>query len=199
MDRPAEANNEMETQVVNHPWFALQVKGRSERLIHTHLHDRGFESFLPVHRVRRRWSDRIKELEQPLFPGYVFCRFDPQNRLPVLTVPGVMNVVGFGRKIHPVEDHEIAAIQRLLRSGLPCQPWPFLNAGDRVRIEHGCLRDVEGILVSFKKQHRIVVSVSLLQRSVAVELDSAMVEQISAKRPEPAGVALTRAWSPVSS
>jgi len=136
---------------------------------------KSYEILLPLYECRRRWSDRIKELELPLFPGYVFCRFNPLDRLPILVTPGVIRVVGIGKVPMPVDDAEMAAIQTALQSGLPRQPWPFLQIGQRVRVECGPLCGLEGILVDFKGRHRLVLSVTLLQRSVAVEVDGAWV------------------------
>jgi transcription antitermination factor NusG len=159
-------------------WYALQVRGRNEKAIASLLSNQDYECFLPVYKCRRRWSDRIKEIELPLFPGYLFCRFDPHHRLPILVTPGVLSVVGVARKPMPVEEAEIRAIETVVSSGLPTQPWPFLHLGDRVRIDSGALRGLEGILLEFKGQYRIVVSVTLLQRSVAVEIDSAWVRSL---------------------
>jgi transcription termination/antitermination protein NusG len=153
-------------------WFALRVKPRREKVISTILRNKGFEQFLPVYESRRVWSDRIAKVEVPLFPGYVFCRFDPERpRLPIVATPGVINVVGVAGRPAAIPEHELEAIQTILRSGKAAQPWPYLEAGHRVRIERGSLAGVEGILVETKKQHRVVVSVSLLQRSVSVEVE----------------------------
>lgn len=159
-------------------WFALQVRTRHEPGVAGFLEGKGYEIFLPVYTSRKRWSDRVKKVESPLFPGYLFCRFDPQDRLPILTTPGVIQVVGYNRLPIPVEDSEIHAIQTLVASGLPNQPWPFLSVGDRVRIEAGPLRGCEGLLVEFKGNHRLVLSITLLHRSVAVEIDSAFVQSL---------------------
>jgi transcription antitermination factor NusG len=167
------------------PWFAVQIRTRREALAAEHLGGKGYEWFLPLYKSRRPWSDRIKELEMPLFPGYLFCRFDPQHRLPILKTPGVIQIVGCNRAPVPVDDQEIAAIQKLVSSGLPNQPWPFLSAGDKVRIESGPLRGIEGILTNVKGNHRLVLSISLLQRSVAVDIDSAFVTLVSASRATP--------------
>jgi transcription antitermination factor NusG len=114
----------------------------------------------------------------PLFPGYVFCRLQPSSRLPVLTTPGVVSIIGSGKTPQPVEPEELAAIQSLVRSGMPAIPWPFLKAGERVRIEHGALVGIEGILTAVKKESRVVLSVTLLQRSVAVEVDRNFIRPI---------------------
>jgi transcription antitermination factor NusG len=145
----------------------------------TLLRGKGYEPFLPVYKRRRQWSDRIKELELPLFPGYLLCRFNPVARLPILVTPGVIQVVGIRKEPTPVDDAEIAAIQAAVRSGLPREPWPFLHVGQRVRVESGPLSGLEGILLDLKGRHRVVLSVSLLQRSVAVEVDDAWVIPIN--------------------
>lgn len=152
-------------------WFALSTRSQREKMVASLLHSKGYEEFLPLYRSRSRWSDRMKEMEKPLFPGYVFCRFDVQNRLPILMTPGVRFIAGIGKTPLAVNDHEIVALQQVVRSGLQAEPWPFLQVGQRVRIERGALQGLEGILMGFKKPHRLVVSITLLQRSVAVELD----------------------------
>jgi transcription antitermination factor NusG len=110
-------------------------------------------------------------MDLPLFPGYVFCRFHPELLLPVVTTPGVVQIVGAGKHPRPIADEEIVAIQRMLLSGGDVEPWPYLKAGQKVRILDGPLFGVEGILVEVKNRRRLVVSVHLLQRSVAVEVD----------------------------
>ena len=165
----------MESNGGGYPWFALQVRTAHEKHVATRLDGKCYEQFLPLYSCRRRWSDRIKETEIPLFPGYLFCRIDVTRRLPILTTPGVIRIVGNGRDLQPVDEAEVAAIQALVRSKLPSQPWPFREIGERVRIQHGPLRGVEGILQDFRGLHRLVLSISLLQRSVAVEIDGAYV------------------------
>jgi len=164
-------------------WFALRVRPRHERTTALALRGKGFEEFLPQHMVRRRWSDRIKEVEEPFFPGYVFCRFNPENRLPVLITPGVVSVVGLGKIPAPVEDDEISALQSVVKAGCRTQTWPFLSVGQMVRIEAGPLTGIEGLLVAVKNQSRLLVSVTLLQRSVAVEIDHLWAYPISKRRP----------------
>jgi transcription antitermination factor NusG len=157
------------------PWYALQVRTRYERVVAEHLSGQGYEWFLPLCRDRKRWSDRIKEIQSPLFPGYLFCRFDAQNRLPILKTPGVVQIVGYNRQPVSVDEGEVAAIQTLVASGLPNEPCSFVEIGDRVRIASGPLRGLEGILVESRGRHNLVLSVSLLQRSVAVEIDAMSV------------------------
>ena len=157
------------------PWFALQVRTRHEKAIAGFLEAKGYEQFVPYYELKKRWSDRVKVTEAPLFPGYLFCRFDPQYRLPILKTPGVIQIVGCNRIPVPIDEQEIHAVQTLVASGLPTQPWPFLAVGDRVRIESGSLRGLDGIVVKLKENRRLIVSITLLRRSVAVEIDSALV------------------------
>lgn len=159
-------------------WYAIQTKPRYEQITDSVLRGKGYESFLPVRKVRKRWSDRYKELEQPLFPGYLFCRFDVYQRLPILITPGVNRVIGIGRIPCAVPNQEIEALQVIENSGLNYEPWPFLKVGERVRIETGPLANLEGLLVQVKSKRRLVVSVTLLQRAVAAEVDSADVTPV---------------------
>ena len=160
------------------PWYALQVRTRYERAVAGYLTGLDYEWFLPVCKDRTRWSDRIKQIEIPLFPGYLFCRFDAQKRLPILKIPGVVQIVGYNRQPISVDESEIAAIQTLVASGVPNQPCSFVEIGDRVQIDSGPLRGLQGILVESRGRHKFVLSVSLLQRSVAVEIDSMSVTPV---------------------
>lgn len=169
--------------VEEHLWYALSVRPRYEKTAAALLNNKGCESFLPLYKSRRLWSDRVKELDMPLFPGYLFCRFDIHNRLPVLVTAGVLGIVGGTKLPSPIEPSEICAIQAAVECGLAREPWPFLRVGDRVRIERGSLAGVEGILLQVKGRHRLVLSVSLLQRSVAVDIDSAWVRPSSSRHP----------------
>ena len=157
------------------PWFALQVRTRHELGVARHIRGIGYEEFLPLYMCRKRWSDRVKEVESPLFPGYLFCRFDPQNRLPILKIPGVIQIVGNSRQPIPVDEGEINTIQNLVTSGIPNKPWPLLEVGERVHIEAGPLRGLEGVLVEFRGSRRLILSVTLLQRSVAIEMAATSV------------------------
>jgi transcription antitermination factor NusG len=159
-------------------WYALQVRTRYERAVAEYLTGLEYEWFLPMHKDSRRWSDRVKEVKSPLFPGYLFCRFDVQNRLPILKTPGVVQIVGYNRQPIPVDESEITAIQTLVSSGVANQPCSFIEIGDRVEIGSGPLRGLEGILVESRGRHKFVLSVSLLQRSVAVEIDAMSVSPV---------------------
>ncbi len=153
------------------PWYGLQVRPRFEKAVSYVLRGKGYEEFLPLYRTNNRWSDRTKTVELPLFPGYLFCRLDVNRRLPVLTTPGVTSIIGCGKKPVPVDPDQVEAVFRLAKSGVPVLPWPYLREGQRVRINRGAMKDVEGLLISIKKQYRLVLSVTLLQRSVSVEID----------------------------
>jgi transcription antitermination factor NusG len=164
----------------NSSWYVLQVQSKLAKVASATLRGKGYQEFLPLYRSRRRWSDRIKELELPLFPGYLFCRFDVGDRLmPILSTPGVIGIVGAGKTPVPVADEEIDAVRTILRSGLAAQPWPFLSVGSKVYIERGPLAGLEGIITNADKVYRLVVSVMLLQRSVAVEIDRQWARPIS--------------------
>jgi transcription antitermination factor NusG len=160
------------------PWFALRVRSKHEQVASLHLRSRGYEEFSPFYKVERQWSDRKKTGEQSLFPGYVFCRLDGNDRLPVLTVPGVVGIVGFGDGPAAIPEEEVGRVRTMMSSGLVVMPWPFLKVGETVLIEHGPLAGVEGILREVKGKWRIVVSINLLQRSVSSEIDRAWVRPV---------------------
>jgi transcription antitermination factor NusG len=152
-------------------WYALQVHTRKEQLVGSQLQNRNLECFLPTYKSLRKWSDRTKEIQQALFPGYVFCRFDYENRQPVVMTTGVTQVVGTGKVAIPIADSEIEALQVAVSSGVPAQPWPYLRSGEYVQVNYGHLAGLRGILVNFKGNHRVVLSVTLLQRSLALEVE----------------------------
>jgi transcription antitermination factor NusG len=164
-------------------WYAIRVRSNFEQAVNAALSAKCYETFLPIYRTRRRWSDRVKEVEAPLFKGYTFCRFDALRRVPVLTTPGVVSIVGSSYS-GPIEidECEIAAVRSMVASGAVIGPWPFLREGQFVSVERGPLTGVEGIIVKVKSQYRLVVSVSMLQRSVAVEIDRDWVQPVSNRR-----------------
>jgi len=162
----------MDLNEKNHPWFAVQVRARYEKIVAHILENKGFEHLLPLYTVQRQRSDRTVGLQLPLFPGYLFCRLDLNSRLlPLFTTPGVVRLLGTGATPVPVDDSEIDALRTILKSGRAPRPWPMPKEGERVRIGAGPLRGVEGVLVSQKRNSRLIVSVTLLQRAVAVEVD----------------------------
>jgi transcription antitermination factor NusG len=152
------------------PWFAVAIKPQHERAVADGLFQKGLESFLPMYWAARRWSDRVKRLQLPLFPGYVFCRFEYGQRLPVLRTPGVRSIVSCGPEVIPVPDEDIDRIRRMVTSDCSIEPWPFLKAGQRVRVNDGPLIGLEGTLAEFRSTWRVVVGLELMQRSVAVQL-----------------------------
>ena len=152
-------------------WFALRVRHQHEQAAATVLGIKQLEAFSPTLCQKRRWSDRVKVAVVPLFPSYVFCRFEYEKRVSVLNTPGVLSIVGFGSSPAPVPDEEIAAVRTAIASGKKIEPWPYLRAGERVEVTHGPLKSLKGVLVQSKNDWRVVVSVDLLMRSLAVEVD----------------------------
>lgn len=181
----------MQTCASEFQWYAIRTAAGREKAVSAQLQNKGFEEFLPLYKSKRQWSDRTKELEFPLFPGYLFCRFDFSNRLPILVTPGVKLIVGYGKIPAPVSDGEIESLHRAIRSGAEATPWPYLSVGQRVRVREGSMAGVEGILLQVKNSWRIVLSVDLLRRSVAVELDRGAISPVSgASEPAPGLTAL---------
>ena len=156
-------------------WVALAVRPRAERSVQKGLANVGLETFVAWHGVRRRRADRVKILEQNLLPGYVFCHSAFNERLAVMHQVGVQHVVSFNRSPALIPDAEIAALKRAVGSHLPLGPWPYLKAGQRVRIDKGVLAGMEGTLARESAGWRVVVSVDALQRSIAVEVDRDML------------------------
>ena len=156
-------------------WFALRVRGRSEQGVSKVLFEKGYESFLPTYQSRRGQVDRAKQVDVPFFPGYVFCRFDVQRRLPILMTPGVLQIVGVGKAPLPVDEREITSLQKAAQHRLAAMPSEFLQVGQKVRIAAGALSGVEGILVECKNSFQLVLSVTLLRRSVRVEIHKDLV------------------------
>ena len=154
-----------------YPWYAIRTRSNHEKITALGLKGKGYEPYVPAYHVQRRRSERVIKSDHPLFPGYVFCCFDVKHRLPILITTGVVSIVGFGGEPAPIPDHEIEAVRAALRSGLPSEPCPYLREGQRIRVVRGSLDGVEGILLKKKNQLRMVISVSMLQRSISVEID----------------------------
>jgi len=142
----------------------------------------GYEYYLPMSCSTRKWSDRWKKVETPLFPGYLFCRMNPNDRLPVLTTPGIIQIVGIGKTPVPVEEDEIVALQRVENSCLPTTPWPYLEVGQIARIGDGPLKGLTGIVTRIKSGMKLILSVSVLQRSVAVEIHRDWIVNVETPR-----------------
>lgn len=152
-------------------WFAFRVKPQHEKAVLHALRMRGMEPYLPLYRTKRRWSDRVKEVELPLFGGYLFCRMEMSERALVLSVPGVRAVVGFGSVPAVIPDAQIQVVRQIETAGLALMPWPFLEAGQRVQIQGGPLHGMEGTLAESPESWKVVVNVELLHRGVGVEVE----------------------------
>jgi transcription termination/antitermination protein NusG len=152
-------------------WFALAVKPRFDKAVARALELKGYETLLPLYRKRQHeGSARSKDSDLPLFPGYVCCRFDVISRTPVLTTPGVIQILGDGSVPTPLSEVEVTSLQTAIRAGFALQPFPYVQAGQRVRIDGGSLAGVEGIAMSFKQTLRLVLSITLLERSALLEV-----------------------------
>jgi transcriptional antiterminator RfaH len=160
-------------------WYALRTRSAGESGVARNLAKKGYEAFLPTYKEKRFWSDRTKTVELALFPGYLFCRFDAATRLPILTTPGVQSVVGIAGTPAPINEEEIEAIRKVVNSSVPCEPCPYVSIGQVVRIKEGPLQGLIGFVVHIRNEHRLILSVRLLVRSISVEIDRAVIEPIS--------------------
>jgi transcription antitermination factor NusG len=152
-------------------WHALYVRSRHEKSVYAQLDAKEEEAFLPLYSRKQKWADRWKTVELPLFPGYVFCRFDANRRYSVLATSGVIDVVRTGSQPAPIHAGDIEAIQRIVKSPLLTEPLPDLVAGEKVIMSDGPLKGLTGTLMEVRKGFRLVVSIELLRRSVLVEID----------------------------
>jgi transcription antitermination factor NusG len=169
------------------PWYALHVRTRGEVKLQQALSSKGYETFLPTYLESRRYSDRLKKVNAPLFPGYLFCRMDVSNRLPLVVTPGLHSIVGTLGVPQVIEEEEILAIQRVMGAGIPAVPWPYLKAGDRVVVQYGSLKGVEGLLVRGADSDNLVLSIHLLQRAISLEIDRAWVKPLDLQKPVEGG------------
>jgi transcriptional antiterminator RfaH len=158
-------------------WYAIRVKPRFEKIVALRLRGKGYEEFLPMRASCRERPGRVKLAEKPLFPGYLFCRFDETKRLPILMTPGLFYIVTLGGRLAPVPDDEIASLQAVVGSNLPIEECPY-SPGDKVLITGGALTGVQGAVSRVKQNCRVIVSVSMLARSVAVEVDEASLATV---------------------
>ncbi len=161
-------------------WYALRVKPQHERTVSYALQKKGFERYVPLYKALRRWADSLKELDLPIFPGYIFCRIAPNEAPEILATPAVYQFVARGAVPAPIEEHELHVIQRIESAGLPVGPWPYLKEGQQVRISRGPLTGVIGLLASSTKSWHVVVNVQLLQRGVAVTVDRSDLAPLAA-------------------
>ncbi len=159
-------------------WFAVWTQSRHEQIVRNELERREIEAFLPTVTRWSRWKDRKKRIDWPLFPGYCFARFNPEELLPVLKCTGVVSVVSFGAKPAPIPAHEIEGIRRLVESNLPCDPCPLIKEGSMVEIVRGPLVGVIGRLVRKGPRARVLLAVELLNRGFNVDVDVCDIDQI---------------------
>ena len=173
-------------------WYALYTRHQHEKTVASLLSGKEFEVFLPLYPTVHRWKDRNKHLYLPLYPVYVFLHDRLDRKLQILMTPGVHSIVGTGGCPEAVPDFEIEAVKRVIESSLAVEPHPFLNSGDRVRVVCGPLEGIEGILLRKKNAFRLVLSVEMLRKSVAVEVDAWMVERSSVGNRSPVDFACER-------
>jgi transcription antitermination factor NusG len=163
----------------NAAWYALYTRHQHEKTVASLLLGKGFQVFLPLYSTVHRWKDRDKQLLLPLYPGYVFLRDRLDRNLQILATPGVHSIVGTAGAPEPIPEFEIEAVKRVIESSLVVEPHGFLENGDRVRVTYGPLEGIEGILLRKKNGLRLVLSVEMLMKSVAVEVDAFMVERVN--------------------
>jgi len=160
-------------------WYAVRTRSRHEKQVHAQLVDRPeIDVFLPLRERRSRWKDRVKRIQEPLFPGYCFARFRRADRLRVLKAVGVVGLVGASGEPEPIPDPEIEAVRALAGSRLGYEPVPFLAEGTMVEVIRGPLMGVRGRLLRKDREFRVVLSVTLIRQSVAVEIDAADVTPV---------------------
>jgi transcription antitermination factor NusG len=176
MDVQINADNPADRYRADGDWYALYTYPRHEKVVAQQIERRSFHCFLPLYRSVRRWKDRRKELELALFPGYVFVRMAFENRLQVLQVPGVVRMVSFNGQPAILPAQEIEALQSRLSSAMRAEPHPYLRRGRRVLVRSGPMQGLEGIVVRRKDCCRVVFSIDLIMRSLAVEVDEADLE-----------------------
>ena len=162
-------------------WYALYTRHQHEKTVASLLLGKGFDVFLPLYSAVHKWKDRLKRLDLPLYPGYVFLHDRLERRLQIVMTPGVHSIVGRGGAPEPIPEFEIDAIKRVLASPCPVAPHPYLQTGDRVRVVRGPLEGIEGILLRKKNAFRLILSVEMLRKSVAVEVDAEMVEPVKGR------------------
>ena len=179
-------------------WHALYTRHKHEKTVADILARKGFDVFLPLYTARHRWKDRVKTLALPLFPSYVFLRGGLDRQLQIMTTPGIFSVVASGGRVASIPESEIDAVRRAVDGSMRAEPHPFLKCGDWVRITAGPLESVEGILVRAKGVARLVISVEMLQKSVAVEVDASLVERVARPDPRKPGTAIERVYSEAS-
>ncbi|MGH9344413.1 MAG: UpxY family transcription antiterminator [Terriglobia bacterium] len=164
-------------------WYALYTRHQHEKIVADLLSNKGFNVFLPLYEATHRWKDRLKTLSLPLFPSYVFVKGGRDRQLQMMTTPGVYSIVASAGRAAAIPEEQIDAVKRMVDGPLRVEPHPFLKCGDSVRVTAGPLQGIEGVLVRKKNLTRLVLSIEMLMKSVAVEIDAWMVERISSGKP----------------
>jgi transcription antitermination factor NusG len=167
----------------SHGWWAIYTRHQHEKSIAQILAAKGLDVFLPLYNSTRRWKDRTVQLSLPLFPCYLFLRENAAGRLQVVTTPGIINILSINGEPARIPEAEIESVRRAIDWGNRVEPHPFLRCGDRVRVKSGPLQGLEGILVRKKNFYRLVLSVEILERSAAVEVDVSAVERVGTRHP----------------
>ena len=159
-------------------WYAVRTRSNCEKKVRGLLVEKGIENYLPTFTEVHQWKDRKKLTELPVFPGYVFTQISDsrEGRLSVLRIQGVVSILGQGERIEAIPEHEIHAVRRLLEGAGRVAAHPLLREGAWVRVKRGALQGLEGLLVQIKNQERLVLSISLLTRSVSTEIDVSDVQ-----------------------
>ena len=160
-------------------WVAVYTRSRHEKCANEDLEKRGIETFLPLRKIKRHWSDRVKQVEEPLFKGYLFVHIPRQMHLEVLKARGIVRFVGHSR-IQPtvIPDKELLSIRTFIEEEIDIDPYPYLKEGERVYIRSGPMKGVEGYIVRKDKHCRLVISLDLLMQSISVVIDEANVELV---------------------
>ena len=162
-------------------WYAAYTSSRHEKTVAEHLRQREVECFLPLYETVRRWNNGRHRVQLPLFPSYVFVRMEMRNRLRVLQVPGLAQLVTFQGSPAALPDIEIETLRGALAAGIPAQPYRYLREGSRVEICRGPLQGMRGILLRHQGQFRVVISVEMIMRSIVVEVDASDVVAVDRK------------------
>jgi len=165
-------------------WFAAYTRPRHEKKVQEYARQLELDNFLPVYQTMHRWRNGVnKKIELPLFPGYIFIRFDLRDRLRIIRIPGIISLVGSGPNSSPVPDCQIEQLRTIV-SSYKAEPHPFIKTGDKVLIKSGPLHGLEGVVVRKKGAYRFVISLDFIMRSVSLEVDAFDLEQLPASYPK---------------
>ena len=186
-DRVIRDGGNQATQAESRQWYAAYTCSRHEKRVAEQMELRAVEHFLPLYEAVHRWKNGRHRVQLPLFPGYVFFRIALKERLGVLQIPGLVQIVGFGGVPCSLPEKDILAMRDALIKGMQAEPHPYLPAGTRVKIMRGPLAGLTGVLVRYQTQFRVVLSVDLIMRSVAVDVQAADIALLESKPPCQAG------------